>query len=86
MGSWSRHQCCHQLEYVSGCKEQNADIFVVGEDWGKMPHNLAVESFLKLNGKQIKQVLYNPRTSSTCIKENVVSQFRKTHDISVSAA
>lgn len=25
----------HKLEYVSGCKELNVDIFVVGEDWGK---------------------------------------------------
>ena len=25
----------HNLEYVSGCKELNVDIFVVGEDWGK---------------------------------------------------
>ena len=75
-----------QLEYVSGCKEQNADIFVIGEDWGRKPHNLAVESYLKSNGKQIKQVLYNPRTSSTTIKKNVVAQFRKTNDLILSAA
>lgn len=75
-----------QLEYVSGCKEQNADIFVVGEDWGRKPHNLAVESYLKSNGKQIKQVLYNPRTSSTSIKKNVVAQFRKTNDLNLFAA
>ena len=75
-----------QLEYVSGCKEQNADIFVVGEDWGRKPHNLAVESYLKSNGKQIKQVLYNPRTSSTRIKKDVVAQFLKTNDLNLSAA
>lgn len=75
-----------QLEYVSGCKEQNADIFVVGEDWGRKPHNLAVESYLKTNGKKIKQVVYNPRTSSTRIKRNVVAQFRKTNGLSLSAA
>ena len=23
----------HELEYVSGCKELNIDIFVIGEDW-----------------------------------------------------
>ena len=63
-----------QLEYVSGCKEQNADIFVIGEDWGNAPHNLAVESYLKSAGKQIKQVLYNTRTSSTRIKKNVMIQ------------
>lgn len=63
-----------ELEYVSGCKEVGADIFVIGEDWGSKPHNLAVESYLKSAGKQIKQVLYNPRTSSTTIKKNVVAQ------------
>jgi glycerol-3-phosphate cytidylyltransferase len=63
-----------ELEYVSGCKEVNADIFVIGEDWGNKPHNLAVESYLKSAGKQIKQVRYNPRTSSTTIKKNVVEQ------------
>ncbi|MEH6468734.1 MAG: adenylyltransferase/cytidyltransferase family protein [Porticoccus sp.] len=63
-----------ELEYVSGCKELNVDIFVIGEDWGNKPHNIAVESYLKLNGKQISQVLYNPRTSSTRIKQNVMAQ------------
>lgn len=63
-----------ELEYVSGCKALNADIFVIGEDWGSNPHNIAVESYLKLAGKQIKQVLYNPRTSSTAIKQNVMAQ------------
>lgn len=63
-----------ELEYVSGCEALNADIFVIGEDWGKAPHNLAVESYLKSAGKQIRQVLYNPRTSSTTIKQNVMAQ------------
>ena len=63
-----------ELEYVSGCKELNPDIFVIGEDWGNKPHNVAVESYLKSEGKQIKQVLYNPRTSSTRIKQNVMAQ------------
>lgn len=63
-----------ELEYVSGCKELNADIFVIGEDWGKKPHNIAVESYLKSEGKQIHQVLYNPRTSSTRIKQDVMAQ------------
>lgn len=63
-----------ELEYVSGCKEVNADIFVIGEDWGSNPHNLAVESYLKSEGKQINQVVYNPRTSSTRIKQNVLAQ------------
>ena len=67
-----------ELEYVSGCRALDPDIFVIGEDWGSQPHNLAVESYLKLAGKQIKQVLYNPRTSSTTIKQNVVTQSYKT--------
>lgn len=64
----------HKLEYVSGCKELNADIFVIGEDWGRKPHNLDVESYLEAAGKQIIQVRYNPRTSSTRIKQTVVAQ------------
>ncbi|MGI1679574.1 MAG: adenylyltransferase/cytidyltransferase family protein [Cellvibrionaceae bacterium] len=64
----------NELEYVSGCKALNADIFVIGEDWGNKPHNLAVEDYLKLAGKQISQVSYNSRTSSTTIKQNVMAQ------------
>ena len=64
----------YELEYVTGCKALNADIFVVGEDWGANPHNIAVESYLKIAGKQIKQVLYDPRTSSTRIKQTVNDQ------------
>ena len=37
----------YELEYISGCKDLNADIFVVGEDWGNKPHNVAVESYLR---------------------------------------
>ena len=65
----------YELEYVSGCKKLNVDIFVIGEDWGNKPHNIAVESYLKSKGKQINQVLYNPRTSSTRIKQNIMAQF-----------
>ena len=67
----------HELEYVSGCEALDVDIFVVGEDWGKKPHNIDVESYLKSKGKKIIQVLYNPRTSSTKIKENTVAQFHE---------
>ena len=63
-----------ELEYVSGCKELKADIFVIGEDWGNKPYKVAVESYLLSRGKQIKKVRYNPRTSSTRIKENVMAQ------------
>jgi glycerol-3-phosphate cytidylyltransferase len=64
----------HELEYVSGCKAVEADIFVVGEDWGKKRHNLEVEAYLKSQGKQIIQVLYNPRTSSSRIKKRTIAQ------------
>lgn len=64
----------HELEYVSGCKAVNADVFVVGEDWGSMPHNLDVEAYLEAAGKKITQVRYNPRTSSTKIKQTVIAQ------------
>ncbi len=64
----------HELEYVSACKELNIDIFVIGEDWGDKPHNIAVEKYLKAKGKKIVQVSYNPQTSSTKIKQNVVAQ------------
>jgi glycerol-3-phosphate cytidylyltransferase len=64
----------HELEYVSACRELNVDIFVIGEDWGDKPHNKDVESYLKSQGKEIVQVLYNSRTSSTKIKQNVIAQ------------
>ena len=64
----------HELEYVSGCKALNVDIFVIGEDWDNKPHNIAVESYLKSEGKKIIQVLYNSRTSSTRIKQNTIHQ------------
>ena len=43
----------HELEYVSGCKELNPDIFVIGEDWGNKKHNLDVEAYLKAEGNVI---------------------------------
>ena len=67
----------YQLEYVSGCKEVDVDIFVVGEDWGKKPHNLDVNNYLREMGKEIVKVTYNPRTSSTKIKKIVLAQSQK---------
>ncbi len=64
----------YALEYVSGCKAVGADIFVIGEDWGSKPHNLDVDAYLKDTGKRIAQVRYNPRTSSTRIKQMVMAQ------------
>ena len=67
----------NELEYVSACKELDVDIFVIGEDWGDKPHNIAVEEYLKSKGKKIVQVTYNSQTSSTRIKQNVIAQFNK---------
>jgi len=66
-----------ELEYVTQCKEVDADIFVIGEDWGDKPHNIAVEKYLKSKGAKIIQVSYNPQTSSTKIKQNVIAQTHK---------
>ncbi|PCJ32314.1 MAG: cytidylyltransferase [Gammaproteobacteria bacterium] len=63
----------HELDYIAVCKEVNADIFVIGEDWGRKPHNQNVENFLKSQGKEVVQVRYNPRSSSTQIKKDVLS-------------
>ncbi|MGY9003420.1 MAG: adenylyltransferase/cytidyltransferase family protein [Rhodospirillales bacterium] len=64
----------HELEYISGCRAVNADIFVIGEDWGSKPHNFAVDAYLKKSGKQIAQFSYSPRTSSSKIKQIVLDQ------------
>ncbi len=64
----------YDLEYTSACKELDVDIFVIGEDWGRAPHNIAVESFLKAAGKSIVQVSYHPQTSSTKIKAKTIAQ------------
>ena len=66
----------HELEYVSGCRELDVDIFVVGQDWGTKIHNLAVEAYLKKMGKQIVQVRYSSENSSTDIKKTVVAQYQ----------
>jgi glycerol-3-phosphate cytidylyltransferase-like family protein len=64
----------NELEYVSACKELDVDIFVIGEDWGDKPHNIVVEEYLKSKGKKIVQVTYNAQTSSTRIKQDVITQ------------
>ncbi len=64
----------HELEYVSGCIAVDVDIFVIGEDWGTQAHNLDVDAYLREMGKEIAQVRYNPRTSSTKIKQMVLAQ------------
>ena len=66
----------HELDYLSVCKEVKADIFVIGEDWGKKPHNHDVENYFNVQGKKVVQIKYNPRTSSTKIKQNVITQFQ----------
>ena len=75
-----------ELEYVSGCKEVNANIFVIGQDWGRKPHNIDVESYLKSEGKKIIQVLYNPRTPSSRIKQNTIAQLQSKNYIEQAVA
>jgi hypothetical protein len=53
------------------------DIFVIGEDWGDKPHNIDVEKYLKSKGKKIVQVSYDPQTSSTKIKQDIIDQSHK---------
>jgi len=63
----------HELDYLTVCKEVKADIFVIGEDWGRKPHNKGVEDYMKEQGRKVVQVQYNPRTSSTEIRKVVIS-------------
>jgi len=67
----------YDLEYISGCKELDVDIFVVGEDWGSKPHNTEVELYLKSLGIKVIQVRYDSRTSSTKIKFTAIAQSRR---------
>jgi glycerol-3-phosphate cytidylyltransferase len=63
----------HELDYLTVCKKVKADIFVIGEDWGRKPHNKGVEDYMKEQGRKVVQVQYNPRTSSTEIRKTVIS-------------
>ena len=63
----------HELDYLTVCKEVQADIFVIGEDWGRKPHNKGVEDYMNEQGRKVVQVQYNPRTSSTEIRKAVIS-------------
>ncbi len=67
----------HELDYLSICKKVKADVFVIGEDWGRKPHNQDVENYFNDQGKKVAQIRYNPRTSSTKIKKNIIAQFQK---------
>jgi len=59
----------------------DVDIFVVGEDWGKKPHNLDVDNYIRDIGKHIEKVHYNPITSSTKIKQMVLAQHEAQREI-----
>lgn len=66
----------YELEYVSACKALSVDIFVIGEDWGSKSHNIDVDNYLMEADRQIIQVKYDPKTSSTRIKQKIISQFQ----------
>jgi len=67
----------HELDYLTVCEEVKADIFVIGEDWGRKPHNQDVENYFNEQGKKVVQIRYNPRTSSTTIKKNIIAEFQR---------
>ncbi len=67
----------HELDYLSVCEQVKADIFVIGEDWGRKPHNQDVEKYFDTLGKKVVQIKYNPRNSSTKIKQNIIAEFQK---------
>ena len=67
----------HELGYLSICEEVKADIFVIGEDWGRKPHNQDVEKYFDTQGKKVVQIKYNPRNSSTKIKQNIIAEFQR---------
>lgn len=71
----------HELDYLSVCKEVKADIFVIGEDWGRKPHNQNVENYFNTQGKKVVQIKYSPRNSSTKIKQDVIAQFQVANTI-----
>ena len=73
----------YELEYGSGCRTVAADIFVVGEAWGKKAHNLAVEAYFMDQGSGIVKVQYDLRTSSTQIKQTVKAQPARTLAVAV---
>ena len=64
----------HELDYLSVCKKVKADIFVIGEDWGRKPHNQDVENYFNVVGKKVVQIKYSPKNSSTQIKKDVIAQ------------
>jgi glycerol-3-phosphate cytidylyltransferase len=64
----------HELDYLGICEQVKADIFVIGADWGRKPHNLDVENYFKSKDKRVVQIKYNPQNSSTQIKKDVISQ------------
>ena len=64
----------YELDYLTICEQVKADIFVIGADWGRKPHNQDVEEYFPSEGKRVVQIQYNPQTSSTQIKKNVINQ------------
>jgi len=70
----------YELNYLTICKKVKADIFVIGEDWGRKPHNQNVEKYFNTHGKKVVQIQYSPRTSSTQIKKNTIAQFQRNNE------
>ncbi len=68
----------HELDYLTVCKKIKADIFVIGQDWGRKPHNQDVENYFNEQERKVIQIKYSPRNSSTKIKQNIIHQYNKT--------
>jgi glycerol-3-phosphate cytidylyltransferase len=64
----------YELDYLEICKQVKADVFVVGEDWGRKKHNLEIENYLNLHNKDIIKIKYSAENSSTQIKKDVIAQ------------
>lgn len=69
----------HKLDYLSICTKVKADFFVIGEDWGRKPHNQDVENYFNAQEKKVVQIKYSPRNSSTKIKQDIIDQFQAKH-------
>ena len=68
---------CSSLYFLLSFLSLLLIIFIIGEDWGRDKHNIDVENYLKSRENEIIKVSYNPKTSSTKIKQTVIAQLEK---------
>lgn len=63
-----------KLEFVSNLKKINADVFVIGEDWGKQTRHTEAVNYMRDSGKKVVQFPYTVKTSTSSIKNKVIDQ------------